>query len=145
MTTHLNLANADVPFAKPTPPEVHRRIARACLRLERRNVEKTREKMLALLNEAVSECLTNARRQSVRDYHRQLQWTALKEGLGIAIVPSETTFRRRVKSAGAAQTAATKGGKRSIRSKELEAVVMQAVLAAFEMMPDRTIRLRRNC
>ncbi|MBO9126920.1 MULTISPECIES: hypothetical protein [unclassified Rhizobium] len=144
MTKILNLAT-DAPFAKPTSTEVHLRIARACLRLERRNVEKTREKMLALLNKAVAECVTNVQHQSVRDYHRQLQWTALKEGLGIASVPSETTFRRRVKSAITAQTEAQEGGKRTIRPKELEAVVMQAVLAAFEMMPDRTIRLRRNC
>jgi len=122
--------------------EVHRRIARACIRLERRNAEKKRQKVTVLVDEAVANCVASLERKPVRIFYRELQYTVLKEGLA-HWTPSESTFRRLVKRAANPSPPSPKVP--GIRLQDFETVVVQAVLAALEMMPDRTVRLRRNC
>lgn len=119
---------------------VHRRIAAACLRLARRNDEAKREIVSTLLREAVDDCVVQLRRQSIRDCYRQFQWTALKAGYDTALLPSESTFRRRVSRARAESlgTSQVKGCR--VAPLDLEAVVLRVVLSTFEIMPDRTVR-----
>ncbi|MGO7532821.1 hypothetical protein [Rhizobium leguminosarum] len=131
------------PVNKPRAEEIRRRIANACLRLERRNVEAKRGTAMELFERAVSECVDGNKRQSVRDCYRQLQWTVLNQGVGSAHLPSESTFRRRAKRELGRRSGMTSPN-RTAQIKEIEAVLLDVLLNAFEVMPDRTVRLRSN-
>ncbi|UIJ81749.1 hypothetical protein [Rhizobium leguminosarum] len=132
------------PVNKPRAEEIRRRIANACLRLERRNVEAKRGTAMELFERAVSECVDGNKRQSVRDCYRQLQWTVLNQGVGTAHLPSESTFRRCAKRELSRRSGITSPKARAAQIKEIEAVLLDALLNAFEVMPDRTVRLRSN-
>ncbi len=99
--THVHRALAPALAATEKLPveSVHRRIAEACLRLARRNDESKRELLYVLLQYAVHDCIEEGRKQEVRMCYRQFQWAALNEGLDTSMLPSESTFRRRVKRA----------------------------------------------
>jgi hypothetical protein len=98
---------------------------------------------MELFERAVSECVDGNKRQSLRDCYRQLQWTALSEGV-TAHLPSESTFRRWAKRERRRRSGMTSPKARTVQIKEIEAVLLDELLNAFEVMPDRTVRLRSN-
>jgi hypothetical protein len=132
------------PVIKPRAEEIRRRIANACLRLERRNVDAKHATTMELFQRAVSECVDGNKRQSVRDCYRQLQWTVLKQGVGTAHLPSESTFRRCAKRELCRRSGISSPKARTAQIKEIGAVLLDVLLNAFEVMPDRSVRLRTN-
>lgn len=95
-----NLTKAQLGTAangKPRAEEIHRRIAKACIRLERRTIEVKRAKVMVLFIRAVNAYFAEGPRQYVRHLYRQLQWTVFSEGADIYYLPSETTFRRAIR------------------------------------------------
>jgi len=79
--------------------DVHRRIIEACLRIARRQDAAEHATVQALLQRAVDNCLAQDCPSSVSRHYRLFLWRALQEGLNTMVLPSETTFRRRVKTA----------------------------------------------
>ncbi len=142
MTMNQVLKANGATHTKFPPDAVRLRIANACVRLARRNAEARQETVAALMKKAVDLCLDQHPRQSVRHSYRQLEWTLLDQGVTLDALPSESTFRRRVKAAYVERFGLPRGKVRAVAPKELEALVMRTVLATFEIMPDRTLRLR---
>lgn len=140
----LRLSGVAALVEKPREQDIHRRIANACLRLERRNVEARRQATMALFDQAVAECLDAPKRQSVSDYYRQLQWTAVKEGLGTDTIPSESTFRRRVNRERLWRFGPSSRQSPAMARTKLQAAILHAVFSVIEVMPDHTVRLRRE-
>ncbi|TBF35236.1 hypothetical protein ELG88_08410 [Rhizobium leguminosarum] len=95
--THTSANAGSVSLVKPRAEDIHRRIANACLRLERRVVEVKPSKVAVLFDTAVKDCVTSTARPCVSDWYRQLNWEVIVEGADVSYLPSESTFRRRVR------------------------------------------------
>lgn len=142
MTMNQVLKANGAAHTKLPPDTVRLRIANACVRLARRNAEARQGTVADLLQKAVDACLASYPRHSVRHSYRQLEWTLIDQGVTLDALPSESTFRRRVNAACVERFGLPRGKVRAVAPKDLEALVMKTVLATFEIMPDRTLRLR---
>ncbi|WP_421362271.1 hypothetical protein [Agrobacterium rosae] len=93
------LSHARNTAEKMPASDVHRRIIEACLRIARRQDAAEHATVQALLQRAVDNCLAQDGPSSVSRHYRLFLWRALQEGLNTMVLPSETTFRRCVKTA----------------------------------------------
>lgn len=85
--------------AKRTARVVHRRILEASLRLALRHEQAIHKTSEILLRQSVEHCIVQRNRPSAKHHYRLFVDRALEEGLDNSSLPSESTFRRRLKQA----------------------------------------------